>query len=125
MLYLDNETCHENPCSHQFSAPNFSGNRNCSIYWKEFEILHSSDAAWQNISYDKQLFFIQRKLNHTKILKVDREALEIFNGSLLRLVIACKVKNYSANQCLLLKFKSLQRNTRVSSRFSLTIAFLL
>ena len=70
MLYLDNETCHENPCFHQFSVPNFSGNRNCSVKWADSEILDSSDERWQNISHDKQLFSIQRKLNQTKILMV-------------------------------------------------------
>ena len=71
LLYLDNENCHENICSHQFSVPNFSGNKNCSIKWADSEILDSSDATWQNISHDKQLFSIERKLNDTKVLLVN------------------------------------------------------
>jgi hypothetical protein len=50
-------------------------------------------------------------------LQVDQKALGILNGSLLRLAISCGMKNVSENQCLLLKFESLQWNAVKVSPF--------
>ncbi len=73
MLYLDKETtCREKACSHQFFAPIFSGNKECSINWLESKALYSSDEMWQNVSenIDKQLISITSKSEDTKILMV-------------------------------------------------------
>ena len=53
---------------------------------------------------------------------MDQKALGILNGSLLRLAISCGMKNVSENQCLLLKFESLQWNAVKVSCF-IMIAF--
>jgi hypothetical protein len=73
MLYLDKETtCREKACSHQFFAPIFSGNKECSINWPESKISYSGDEMWQNVSenIDKQLISIKSKSEDTKILMV-------------------------------------------------------
>ncbi len=73
MLYLDKETtCSENPCSHQFFAPIFSGNKECSINWPESKVSSSSDEMWQNVSenIDEQLISITSKSKNTEILMV-------------------------------------------------------
>jgi hypothetical protein len=50
MLYLDNETCRENPCSHQFSAPILYENTNCKVKWSKSKIVYSDNVQWQNVT---------------------------------------------------------------------------
>jgi hypothetical protein len=73
MLYLDNETkCPGNSCSYEFSAPIFSGNKNCRIEWSGSKILYSGSMTWKKVSRntEKNFFSIQEKSNDTKMLMV-------------------------------------------------------
>ena len=73
MLYLDKETtCREKACSHQFFAPIFSGDKECSINWPESKVLYSGDKMWQNVSEDieEQFISITSKSEDKKILIV-------------------------------------------------------
>ena len=73
MLYLDNETkCRRNSCAYEFSAPIFSGNKDCRIQWSDSQILDSGSATWKKVSRntEKNFFSIQEKSNDTKMLMV-------------------------------------------------------
>jgi hypothetical protein len=50
MVYLDNETCRENPYSHQFSAPIFYEYAKCDVEWSKSKIMESDNLQWQNVT---------------------------------------------------------------------------
>jgi hypothetical protein len=75
MLYLDNETCCENPCSHQFSAPIFYGDTQCHVEWSKSKILYGDDVQWQNFMEISTRKLVSIKSGHgnlgnIKMLKV-------------------------------------------------------
>ncbi|CAB4045606.1 Hypothetical predicted protein, partial [Paramuricea clavata] len=44
------ETCRENLCSHQFSAPIFYENAKCDAEWSKSKIVYSDNVQWQNVT---------------------------------------------------------------------------
>ena len=71
MLYLNKDAYSKYPCSYPFSAPIFSHNQNCHIWWKQAKILRG-DKEWQSLEEHSgdQSIFIEADSADIKILKV-------------------------------------------------------
>lgn len=76
MLYLDEDTCRKDNCSHPFFAPIFSDNTECRIKWSESTILYGA-TKWKLVSSNdsKQLLSVLRKSTDLKTLKVRQRLL--------------------------------------------------
>lgn len=72
MLFLDNKTCPQDNCSHNFFAPIFFGNNNCSIEWSNTTHIPPNGERWKNLSGipQKGQFSVTRYSNDTKKLEV-------------------------------------------------------
>ena len=71
LLYLDNNTCRENSCSYNFSAPIFLNMMViCKIEWSKSKILRKCE-GWQKLTEKIDAKFeIERHSNDTQTLKV-------------------------------------------------------